>query len=69
MIHNGVKQTTFVSGGLGLLETVSKPDTGRYASEDAGLPKGVDCEIPHRLESGTQHSLYGYVNLFLANTF
>ena len=36
---------------------VLKPDTGRYASEDAGSPRGVDCEIPHRLERGMKHSL------------
>ena len=32
---------------------VSEPDTRRCASEDAGLRKGVDREIPHPLERGT----------------
>ena len=41
---------------LGLLQMVYEPDTGRCANEDAN-PKGVDCEISHRLERGTKHSL------------
>ena len=45
------------SGGLGLLQMVLESDTGRCASEDAGPSRGVDCEIPHRLERGTKHSL------------
>ena len=57
MIRNGPKQTIFTSGGLKLLQMVSELDTGRCASEDVGSPKGVDCEIPHRLERGTKHSL------------
>ena len=36
---------------------VSVLDTGWCASEDVGPPKGVDCEIPHRLEKGTKHFL------------
>ena len=56
-IRNGPKQTVSVSGGLGLLQMVSELDTGRCASEGVGPLKGVDCEIPHRLERGTQHSL------------
>ena len=36
---------------------VSKLDTGRCVSGDAGLPSGVDCEIPHRLERRTKHFL------------
>ena len=34
-IRNGPKRTISASGGLGLLQMVSKPDTGRCASEDA----------------------------------
>ena len=33
------KRTISASGGLGLLQMVSEPDTGWYASEDAGPPK------------------------------
>ena len=39
MIRNGSKRTISASGGLGLLQMVSEPDTGRYASEDVG-PQG-----------------------------
>ena len=34
---------------LGALQMVSEPDPDRCVSEDAELPWGVDCEIPHRL--------------------
>ena len=51
------KRTISASGEFGLLQMVSEPDTGRYASEDAGPRREVDCEIPHRLEGGTKHSL------------
>ena len=51
------KRTIFACGGLGLLQMVSEPDTGRCASEDARSSRGVDSEIPHRLERGTKHSL------------
>ena len=40
-----------------LLQMVSEPDTGWCANEDAGLSRGVNCEIPYRLERGTKHSL------------
>ena len=33
-IRNGLKQTIFASGGLGLLQMVSEPDNERCASED-----------------------------------
>ena len=56
-IHNGPKQTISASGGLGLLQMVSKLVTGQSISEDAWLPRGVDCEIPHQLEMRTKHSL------------
>ena len=58
-IWNGLKRAISVSGGLGfgLLQMVSEPDIGQCDSEDAKLPKGVDCEIPHRLERGTKHSV------------
>ena len=51
------KRTIFASGGLGLLQMVSEPDTERCASKDIGPPRGVDCEIPHWLERGMKHSL------------
>ena len=50
------KRTISTSGGLGLLQMVSKPDIGRCASEDARPRRGVNCEIPHRLERGTSAS-------------
>ena len=56
MIRNGSKWTIFASGGFRLLQMVLEPDIGRCAREDVGLPRGVDCEIPHRLEGGTKHS-------------
>ena len=91
------KRTISANGGLGLLQLVSEPDTGRCASKEAkpqrgseheavcqqrrwaskegGLggptsigegnecqrgrwtPKGVDCEIPHRLGRRTKYPL------------
>ena len=39
MICNKPKRIISTNGGLGLLQMVSKPDTGRCASEDAG-PQG-----------------------------
>ena len=56
-ICNGSKWTIFASGGLGLLQMVSEPDTEWCASEDVGLLREVYCEIPHWLERGTKHSL------------
>ena len=50
-------KTIFTSGELELLQMVSEPDTGRCASEVVGPSRGVDCEIPHRLERGTKYSL------------
>ena len=32
-------------------------DTGRCANEDTDPRRGLDCEIPHRLDRGTKHSL------------
>ena len=58
-IRNGSKRTISANGGLGLLQMVSEPDIGRCASEDAGPPKKVDYEIPHRLERGTKHPYKG----------
>ena len=51
------KRKIFACGGLGLLQMVSEPNIGRCASEDARSSRGVDCEIPHRLEKRTKHSL------------
>ena len=56
-ICNGLKWTIYASGGLELLQMVLEPDTGWCGSEDVGPLKGVDCEISHRLERGTKHSL------------
>ena len=56
-IRNVPRWTISVSNGLGLLQIVSEPDTGRCASEYASSPRRVDCEIPHRLERGTKHFL------------
>ena len=36
-IRKGLKRTISVSGGLGLLQMVSEPNTGRCANVDAGL--------------------------------
>ena len=57
MIRNGPKRTISASDRLELLQMVSEPDIGQCVSEDGGLPRGVDCEIPHRLERGTKHSI------------
>ena len=56
MIRNGPKRTIFTHRGLGLLQIASELDTRWCASEDTG-PKGVDCEIPHRLERRTKYYL------------
>ena len=68
-IRNGPKQTISTSGELGLLQMVSELGIERCASEDVGSPRGVDCEIPRRLERRTKHSLYGCGNLSLTNPF
>ena len=57
VIRNGQKLTIFISNGLRLLQIVSELDTGRCASKDAGPLRRVDCEIPHRLERGTNETL------------
>ena len=56
-IRNGPKRTISASDGLGLLQMVSEPDIERCVSEEVGLSRAVDCEIPHRLERRTKHSL------------
>ena len=48
---------TTSASGLGLLQMILEPDTGRCASEDVGLLRGVDCEISHWLERKTKHCL------------
>ena len=52
-VRESSKRTISASGGLELLQMVS----GRCANEDAGLPNGVDCKIPCRLERGMKHFL------------
>ena len=42
---------------FGQLQMVSEPDIRRCASEDVGSTREVDCEILHRLERETKHSL------------
>ena len=66
-IRNGPRRTIFISGGLGLLQMVLELDTGWCVSEDTGLLREVDGEIPHRLEKGTKHSLQGCENLSLVD--
>ena len=56
-IPNGPKWTISPSGGLVLLQMVSEPNIVRCANEDTGLLRGLDYEIPHRLERETKHSL------------
>ena len=46
-ICNGLKRAIFARSVLGLLQMVSEPKTGRWASEDVGP---LDCEIPCWLE-------------------
>ena len=55
-MRNGPKRTISASSGLELLQIVSDPVTEWCASEDARPLRGVDCEIPHRLERGTSAS-------------
>ena len=56
-IRKGSKQTIFTNGDLELLQMASEPDTRRCVSEDIGPPRGIVCEISHRLERGTKHFL------------
>ena len=56
-IRNRPKRTISISGGVGLLQMVLELDTRRCASEDAGPPREVGCEISHRLGRRTKHSL------------
>ena len=46
-MHNELKRTISVSGGFGRLQMKLELNIGQYAREDAGLSKGVNCEIPH----------------------
>ena len=57
MIRNEPKRTISTTGGLELLQMVSKPVTRRCAIEDVGSLREVDYEIPHRLDKETKHSL------------
>ena len=68
-IRNVPKRTISTGGGLGLLQMISEPDTEWCASEDAGPPKRVDCEILHWLERGAKDSLYGFGNVSLVDAF
>ena len=52
-IRNGPKQTISASGGFGLLQMVSEPESVLVRTL---TPKGVDCEIP-QVGEGTKYSL------------
>jgi len=39
------RRTIFVSGGLGLLQMVSEPETEQCTSEDAGPQRGGLCDL------------------------
>ena len=67
-IGNRPKRTIFASGGLGLLQMGSEPNTVGVLARMLA-PKEVDCEIPHRLERGTKHFLLGCGSLSLPNIF
>ena len=56
MIHNISKRIISTSSEFELLQMVSKPETPR-GQQGRGLPKEVDCEIPHQLERGTKYFL------------
>ena len=56
-ICNEPKRTIFANGTLELLQMVLETDTGWCANENVEPSKGVDCEISHQLERGTNHSL------------
>ena len=49
-IRNELKQTIAASGGLGLLQMVSEPDTGWCSSKDARSLKGwiVRSHVPYK---------------------
>ena len=53
----GGKVDNIVKWVLGALQMVLEADPDRCVSEDAKLPRGVDCEIPYRLVRGTKSSL------------
>ena len=57
MIPNGLKRTITASGELGLLQMVLESRHWAVCQQGRWTPKEVDCEIPHRLERGTKHSL------------
>ena len=56
-ICNESKRTIFASGGFRLLQMVLELDTGQCVSENVRPLMEVDCEVSHRLERGTKHSL------------
>ena len=55
-LRESPKRIISTSDGLGLLQMVLESDTERCANEDVGPRRGVDCEIPHRLERGASAS-------------
>ena len=68
-IRNGPKQTISASCRLELLQMILESDTERCVNEDAGTLRGVDCEIPHRLERRTKHPYKGVENLSITDVF
>ena len=62
-IRNGPKKTISASGGLELLQMVSKPDTGRCASKDT-VPQEEWIVRSHIGWRGEQSILYKGVKTF-----
>ena len=60
----GKKRTVSTSDGLRLLQIISESDIERCASEDVGPPRGVDYDIPHRLERGTKSVITSPYQMF-----
>ena len=52
-IRYELKLIMSISGGLGFLQMVSKPDIGQCVNDHVGLPRGVNCEISYCLKRGT----------------
>ena len=62
-IRNGSKQIISTSGEFDVLQMILESNIKRCASENARLPRRVDCEISHQLERRT------YGNLSLIDAF
>ena len=53
------KKTISAYSGFERLQMVSESNIAWCASEDVGRRRGVDCEIPHRLERRTKYFYKG----------